>query len=150
MDKEQLTALRDVLDLILRLPDAMRSEIAAWLRPEAAQKPSNGVDRHPLPVAPNPSMRLRSASIQRLADASAAKARVAEENLLIAMRQNPGLTERALANAAKASRSATSERLKRLAAAGTVEKDRAGRWKLTGTEAPPAGEEPRPFQPSPS
>ena len=50
MNRDELTALRDVLDLILRLPDDLRAQVAAWLSPPAA-KPGNGLDPHPPPVA---------------------------------------------------------------------------------------------------
>ena len=50
MTRDELTALRDVLDLILRLPDDLRAQVAAWLAP-AAPKPGNGLDPHPPPVA---------------------------------------------------------------------------------------------------
>jgi DNA-binding IclR family transcriptional regulator len=51
--------------------------------------------------------------------------------LIAALRANPGLTVGALADAADESRSGTGERLRQLAARGWVEKDRAGRWRLT-------------------
>ena len=51
MNRDELTALRDVLNLILRLPDDLRAQVAAWLSPAAA-KPGNGLDPHPPPVAP--------------------------------------------------------------------------------------------------
>jgi hypothetical protein len=57
-------------------------------------------------------------------------AQAAEQKLLTAMRQNPGLSVIALANAAGSGRSATGERLRQMALRGVVEKDLAGRWKL--------------------
>ncbi|MGC2782642.1 MAG: winged helix-turn-helix domain-containing protein [Roseiarcus sp.] len=56
--------------------------------------------------------------------------------ILAAMQDNPGLSERALANAVDASRSATGERLRQLAQRGVVEKDPEGRWRVKGVEAP--------------
>ena len=61
------------------------------------------------------------------------------------MRDNPGLSVIALANAANASRSATGERLRRLSKAGLVEKDSGGHWRLKTEEA-----EARPTLASPS
>jgi DNA-binding IclR family transcriptional regulator len=68
------------------------------------------------------------------------------------MADNPGLSVVALANAAGSSRSATGDRLRQLAARGTVEKDSAGRWKLKKEESrqPTHGEELGPQQPSPN
>lgn len=73
-------------------------------------------------------------------------AKTAEQRLLTAMREMPGLRVAALANAANASRSRTGEMLRTLAAAGKVAKDHDGRWRLV--EA--AGEEPRPIEASPT
>jgi hypothetical protein len=70
-------------------------------------------------------------------------AQAAEQRLLTAMRQNPGLSVIALANAAGSSRSATGERLRQMALRGVVTKDTTGRWKLKEAE-------PGPQQPSPS
>jgi hypothetical protein len=53
------------------------------------------------------------------------------------MRKNPGLTVIALAKAAGADRSATGDRLRRLAASGEIEKDAAGRSRLVGEKAGP-------------
>jgi DNA-binding IclR family transcriptional regulator len=72
-------------------------------------------------------------------------AKTAERKLLEAMRDNPGLSVVALANAAGSSRSATGERLRQLAARGVVEKDLTGRWKLKVEE-----KELGPQQPSPN
>ena len=67
MNRDELTALRDVLDLILRLPDDLRAQVAAWLSPAAA-KPGNGLDPHPPPVA----------STETSADSAEVSPRVAE------------------------------------------------------------------------
>lgn len=50
------------------------------------------------------------------------------------MRDNPGLSIVALANAAGSSRTATGERLRQMATRGLVEKDLTGRWKLKSEE----------------
>jgi hypothetical protein len=42
MDRDELTALRDAIDVMLAWPDALRAEIARWLSPEAA-KPGTGL-----------------------------------------------------------------------------------------------------------
>jgi DNA-binding IclR family transcriptional regulator len=77
-------------------------------------------------------------------------AEAAEQRLLAAMRDNPGLTVIALANAAGGSRSATGERLRQMAKRGVVVKSSTGRWKLKREEKarpPMQGEEPGPTSP---
>jgi hypothetical protein len=126
--REELTALRDAIDMALALPDSIRELLAQWLAPAAAK--SNGLDPHP----PSPARTPRSANARRLVEASEAKAQTAEQALLKAMKDNPNMSVVALANAAGGSRSATGERLRRLSEAGMVEKDLTGRWKLKGEE----------------
>jgi hypothetical protein len=94
----------------------------------------NGHVPHP-PVALSP----------RLPKGPPFNARVADRRLLAAMRDNPGLSVAALANAAGSSRTAIGERLRRLAAQGAIEKDPAGRWRLKAEET-----EARPMLASPS
>ena len=55
------------------------------------------------------------------------------------MRENPGLSVNALANAANASRSATGERLRQLGRRGVIEKGGDGRWRLGGGRGAPYG-----------
>jgi hypothetical protein len=66
------------------------------------------------------------------------------------MRDDPGLSVVALANAIGSGRSATGERLRQMAARGVVEKDVTGKWKLKGEEPRPRSEDARPQQPSPN
>ena len=77
-------------------------------------------------------------------------AQAAERKLLAAMRDNPGLSIVALANAAGSSRTATGERLRQMAVRGVVEKDLTGRWKLKSEEPRSAGDDPGPTIASPS
>ena len=152
MTRDELTALRDAIDTVLTWPGSVRAEIARWLAPAAA-KPGNGLDLHP-PVAPpvRTDQELLGA-VQRSSTkptpyagkarrAKPSPAKAAEQRLLTAMRENPGLSVNALANAAGSSRSATGERLRQLALRSVIEKDLTGRWKLKETE-------PGPPQPSP-
>ena len=46
MNREELTALRDAIDVTLALPDSIRELLAQWLAPEAARP--NGHDARPL------------------------------------------------------------------------------------------------------
>jgi DNA-binding transcriptional ArsR family regulator len=171
MDREQLTALRDLLNLILELPDSMHGQIAQWLTQETA-KP-NGRDPHPPPIAPTekqlekaPGARtdlepLGTAprgpikpSPRRSPTPDAVKVRqsapfntkAAERRLLEALQEHSGASVNVLAKAAGASRSSTGERLRKLAAQGALEKDPDGRWRLKREEPRP----PDPQQPSPS
>jgi hypothetical protein len=61
-----------------------------------------------------------------------------EAALIEALRARPGAALTALADAAGHTRSATADRLRRLAARGAVEKV-AGRWRLAGEEPAPTG-----------
>ena len=127
MNREELVQLRDAIDMALALPDSIRKLLAQWLAPETA-KP-NGQDPHPPPLPPA-SAKALSGKSSPLAQKAEAQARASEQRLLAAMRDNPGLTVAALANAAGASRSAAGERLRQLAARGVVTKDSAGHWRL--------------------
>jgi hypothetical protein len=137
MNREELAALRDAIDLLLRCPDAVCEQLAKWFLPKAA-KP-NGHDPHP----PVPTLTPRTVKTKVARRAKPTSAKAAERKLIAAMADNPGLSVIALANAAGSGRSATGERLRQMALRGMVEKDLTGRWKLKG-------EEPRPQQPSPS
>jgi hypothetical protein len=127
MTRKELIQLRDAIDMTLALPDSLRELLAQWLAPAAA-KP-NG--RDPRPLAPAPVPRPRRGKLP-------VSAKVAEQRLLEAMRDNSELTVIALANAVNLGRSPTGERLRQLAERGVVEKSATGRWKL---KAEAAGEE---------
>jgi hypothetical protein len=131
MDREELAALRDAIDLLLRCPDAVCEQLARWFLPKAA-KGGNGLDHHPPNIAPTPYVGRSKHGRPKTST------KTAERKLLAAMADNPGLSVIALANAAGSSRSATGERLRQMALRGLVEKDLTGRWKLKGEE--PRGE----------
>jgi hypothetical protein len=144
MTREELTALRDAIDITLALPDSIREMLAQWLAPAAA-KP-NGQDPHPPPIAP----KLNAA--KALVAAKDVHARAAEQKLLAVLRDHPGSSAGSLARASGGALSSTKHRLARLAERGQVEKDAAGRWRLKGEEPrpPTQGEAPGPQQPSPN
>ena len=52
MDRAELAALRDAIDMTLALPDSIRELLAQWLAPAAAK--SNGHDLHPPVPSPSP------------------------------------------------------------------------------------------------
>jgi len=139
MNGPELTASRDALDTVLTLPDSVREEMARWLMP----KPSKPNGHDPSPPVPTP-LTPRTAKVPVARPPKPTLAQAAEQRLLQAMRDNPGLTVIALANAASAGRSATSERLRQLARREIVEKDAAGRWRLKGEGE---GAEPGPTPP---
>ncbi len=145
MNRDELAALRDAIDLTLALPDSIRELLAQWLAPETT-KP-NGHDPHPPPLAPA-SAKALSGKSSPLAQKAEAQARASEQRLLAAMRANPGASVDGLAKAAGANRSSTGERLRQLAGRGAVEKDPAGRWRIA-EEKPPAGEAVGPTEASP-
>jgi hypothetical protein len=138
--RDELAALRDAIDMVLTWPDAVRTEVARWLAPEAAK--GNGVDPRP-PAAPTKEAKVRQAKVRR---PNAFSAKTAERKLIAAMADNPGMTVIALANSSNASRSPTGERLRQLAERGVVEKSASGRWRLRDDppDPPPAGEASRP------
>jgi hypothetical protein len=138
MTRDELTALRDAIDITLALPDSIREMLAKWLTPAAA-KP-NGHDPCPPVLRPSP----RTVKVQAARRVKPTPAQAAEKRLLTAMRDNPGLSVVALANAAGSSRSATGERLRQLDRRGVVEKDHAGDGNLKGEE--PRAEESSPTE----
>jgi Winged helix-turn-helix DNA-binding len=144
MTREELIALRDAIDLTLALPDNIRELLAQWLAPAVA-KP-NGHDHHPPVLMSTP--RVIKVQVKRIRKPTPAQG--AERTLLEAMRDNPGLSIVALANAAGSSRTATGERLRQMAMRGVVEKDLTGRWKLRGEEPRSAGDDLGPTIASPS
>jgi hypothetical protein len=164
MDRRELTALRDILDLILELPDNVRAQIVAWLTPEAS-KPNghgNGHDPHPPPIAApeigqatkgtpanpepaapeirRPKPATHAGKVRRGPPASAAKA--AELRLTEALCDGSGMSISALAKASGANRATTRERLNGLAARGAIEKDAEGLWRLKGDAAGPTSPSP--------
>ena len=171
MTREELVAVRDVIDALLRCPDHVRELLtqwiapqARWLAPEARSKERtvplifskpNGRDPHPPLLAPTgkASEKTERFSPRRSPTPHAGKARpgaqptsakAAEQRLLAAMQEHSGASVNALAKAAGANRSSTGERLRGLASRGVVTKDSAGHWRLV---AELAGETPGPTQP---
>src|ERR1700722_7391379 len=63
MTREELTALRDAIDITLALPDSIRELLAQWLAPKAA-KP-NGHDPYPLCPRRRPRLSTRRAQPPR-------------------------------------------------------------------------------------
>jgi hypothetical protein len=124
----------------LALPDSVRELLAQWLAPAAAK--SNGLDHHPPPVAK---------ATPRPAD-NPANARTAEQKLLAAMREHPGLGVVGLAKIVGSSLSTTKERLRRMAGQELIEKAPDGRWQVKPEEprSQPAREEPGPMLAAPN
>jgi hypothetical protein len=140
MNREELFALRTALDQTLSWPDHVREAIMQWLTPQAS-KPNglgNGAGQerlktldealenrqaikrtpaNPEPAAPD--FRRPAAPTPYAGKAPRGRppisAKAAEQRLLAAMRETPGLSA-ALAKAAGGGRSATGERLRQLAA----------------------------------
>jgi hypothetical protein len=133
MNREELSALRDAIDVVLAWPDSVRTQIIAWLSPETA-KP-NGVDPHPPP---------RTAPTSRPAKARhSVNGQTTERKLLAALRERPDQTAGALARSVGGAHTTIGRQLKSMAERGTIEKDADGLWRL-------AGEESRPTSPSPA
>src|SRR5580704_11234885 len=164
MTREELAAVRDVIDALLRCPDHVRELLtqwiapqARWLAPEARSKERtvplifskpNGRDPHPPPIAPmgvnrppNPLPTLTAKGPPpRPAKARRGKPfspQVAERRLLEAMQECPGLSVAALAKAVGGGRSSVGEQLRKLANDGMLEKGPDGHWRLAREEADP-------------
>jgi hypothetical protein len=145
MNREELTALHDAIGVLLTWPQSVRDQIAAWLAPGATK--GNGLDPHPPIAATAPP---RQAKGRRRPNAFTTQ--TTERKLLGALRDNPNLSERAVANAAGVSRATAAERLRALADRGAIEKGAGGRWRLKGEETarqPAQGDQPDP-PPAPS
>ena len=124
MNRAHLVTLHAAMSALLALPPSMLDEIARWLAPA---KP-NGHDPHPpngKALDPSPSPRSTPQAGKTRHDL--AEAKTAERKLIAVMQASPGSSIAALANATDVSRSTMERRLQRLAAAGQIEKDRAGR-----------------------
>ena len=165
MTREELTALRDVVDALLRCPDHVRELLRQWIAPEARSKERivplifskpNGRDPHPPPIAPTGKALETSGFTepQRRSPTPYAgtprhrrppiSAKAHEQRLLTALKEHSGASVKALAKAAGANRSSSGERLRGLASRGLVTKDSAGHWRLV---AELAGEAAGPTQP---
>jgi hypothetical protein len=120
-----------LIDAFLALPEDLRADVCRLLM-SGSPKP-NSRDLH----SPAPSSRPPAPPARARHRQSIFSAKTAERKLLAAMRDNPGLSVIALANAVGSSRSATGERLRQLALRGLVEKDATGRWKLREEEPRP-------------
>ena len=147
MTREELVALRDAIDMTLALPDSIRELLAQWLAPPAA-KP-NGHDPHPPAPTPTPKA-ATAAPVKAKAYDNPAHARAAEQKLLVAMREHPGLGAAALAKVVGAGLSTTKERLRRMGAQELIEKAPDGRWQVKREEPRDTGDEASPQQPSPN
>jgi hypothetical protein len=122
VNRAELGALRNAIDIILNWPDPVRDQVAQWLQTDAS-KP-NGADpgrlSHPRSNRPP--------GFKPGVGESAAR----ERALLEAMRDHPEAGVVQWAKAARCDKSAVSMRLGRLAKRGVVERDGNGRWRLAG------------------
>ena len=134
MNRDELTALRDAIGVLLTWPDSVRDQVAAWLKPEAVLRPGNGLDPHPPleTAAESVGVSPRQAKVRRPASAFAAK--TAERKLLSAMREAPGASVITLARSIGGNRSSVGEQLRKLALTGAIEKASDGHWRLKAEE----------------
>jgi PEP-CTERM motif len=87
MDREELIALRDVLGLILKLPDDMRAEVASLCTPGTAK--ANGHDLHPRAIAsPRLKPSLPAKPLPKEHRGKPFNARAADRRLLAVMADN--------------------------------------------------------------
>src|SRR5580700_2890712 len=127
MTREELAAVRDVIDALLRCPDHVRELLTQWIAPQARSKERtvplifskpNGRDPHSPQAASTgkASEETDGFSPRRSPTPYAGKARY----------RRPPIS----AKAAGANPSSTGERLRGLASRGVVTKDSAGHWRL--------------------
>src|SRR5580700_560785 len=134
MTREELAAVRDVIDALLRCPDHVRELLTQWIAPQARSKERtvplifskpNGRDPHPPQAASTgkASEETDGFSPRRSPTPYAGKARhrrpisakADEQQLMATLRDNPGASVNVLAKAAGANPSSTGERLRGLA-----------------------------------
>ena len=120
MNRAELGALRDAIDMILTWPDSVRDQIAQWLQTDTS-KPK-GAD----PGRLSRSRSNRPPGFKPGVGESAGR----EQALLEAMRDDPEAGVVQWAKTTRCDKSAVSMRLGRLAKRGLVERDGNGRWRL--------------------
>jgi hypothetical protein len=69
VNRKELVALHTALSAVLTWPEPVLEQVAAWLAPEAAPKPGNGLDRDPPRVASSRARRQACQSERRRAEA---------------------------------------------------------------------------------
>jgi hypothetical protein len=120
VNRVELGALRDAIDIILNWPDSVRGQIAQWLQTDASN-------------VTGPGRLSRSRSNRRRGfKPGVAESAARERALLEAMRDHPEAGVVQWAKATHCDKSAVSMRLGRLAKRGLVERDDNGRWRLAG------------------
>ena len=150
MNRENLVMLHAAMGTMLSWPPAVLDEIARWLARAAKPNghdphPPNGADRPPPTASPSPRSTPHAGKTRHGRSPAAAKA---DERILEALRDAPGLSAVKLAAAVRANRSTVGERLRELAGRELVEKDDDGRWRVVEEKARPARVEARPSSPS--
>jgi hypothetical protein len=122
VNRAELGALRDAIDMVLGWPDSVRHQIAKWLQTDAAN--SNGAG----------SGRLSRSRFNRRhgSKPGVGESTAREQALLEAMRDHPEAGVVQWAEATRCDKSAVSMRLGRLAKRGVVERDGNGRWWVAG------------------
>jgi hypothetical protein len=120
VNRAELGALRDAIDMILAWPDSVRDQIAQWLQTDASK-----------PKGADPGQLSRSRSNRRRGFKPSAEESVARERALLeAMRDDPEAGVVQWAKTTRCDKSSVSMRLGRLAKRGLVERDGNGRWRL--------------------
>jgi hypothetical protein len=122
VNRVELGALRDAIDMILNWPDSVRGQIAQWLQTDASK-----------PNRADPSRLSGSRSSRRHGFKPGVEEGAARERTLLeAMRDHPEAGVVQWAKTTRCDKSAVSMRLGRLAERGVVERDGNGRWRLAG------------------
>jgi hypothetical protein len=122
VNRAELGALRDAIDMILTWPDSVRGQVAQWLQTDVSK-----------PNRADPGQLSRSRSNRRRGfKPSAEESAGREQALLEAMRDDPVAGVVQWAKTTRCDKSGVSMRLGRLAKRGVVERDGSGRWRLAG------------------
>ena len=138
-DRSELVAIRDALDAVLKLPDAVLAIIAGFLPPPRPAR-GNGLDQDPsdrdspprLKAAP---VKAKPAAFKPKGKPSPEEVAARENELITAIRDHPGARTGQLATLTGSGTSTIIERLRRLQQRGAVTRTDDG-WRVNPTPPP--------------
>ena len=135
-DRNKLVAIRDALDAVLKLPDAMLAIIAGLLPPPSPAR-GNGLDHHPpdrdSPPQPKAALaKAKPAAPKPKGKPSPEEVAARENELIEAIRDHPSARTGQLATLTGSGTSTVIERLRRLQQRGAVTRTDDG-WRVNPT-----------------
>ncbi len=136
-DRSELVAIRDALDAVLKLPDAVLAIIAGLLPPPRPAR-GNGLDQDPPDRDPPPQPKAAPAKAKPAAPKgkpSPEEVAARENELIEAIRDHPSARTGQLATLTASGTSTVIERLRRLQRRGAVTRTDDG-WRVNPTPPP--------------